>query len=57
MPTRKLPEVKPKQAVTVSMTSELVRKLDAVARREGRTRSNLVELALRQYVAGLKVAA
>ncbi len=43
--------MRPSQTVTVSLPPELAREVDRVARREGRSRSEVFREALRQYLA------
>lgn len=43
--------MRPSQKVTVSLSPELAREIDRVARREGRSRSEMFREALRQYLA------
>lgn len=43
--------MRPSQTVTVSLPPELAREIDRVARKEGRSRSEMFREALRQYLA------
>jgi len=43
--------MRPSQTVTVSLPPELAREVDRVARKEGRSRSEMFREALRQYLA------
>ncbi|MGZ4105022.1 MAG: CopG family ribbon-helix-helix protein [Actinomycetota bacterium] len=42
--------MRPSQTVTVSLPPDLAREVDRVARREGRSRSEMFREALRQYL-------
>jgi len=43
--------MRPSQTVTVSLPPDLAREVDRVARKEGRSRSEMFREALRQYLA------